>query len=57
VASFTLDEMEDFLGKPIILLSWYKRSDQTYHSLSVRDLPPAAITAVIAFINNHWDGN
>jgi hypothetical protein len=56
VANFTLDQLEDFLGKPIILLQWYRVADKTHHELTVRDLPPAAITAIVNFINNHWEG-
>lgn len=55
MANFTLAQIEDLIGTPIILLTYYRRADNTHHHFSLRDLPPLAQVALVAWINLHWD--
>lgn len=53
MATVTLQQLEDALGSPIVLLEVYDRRDKTYHEFTLEQLPAAAINAVLQFIANH----
>lgn len=53
MANFTLAQLEDMLGNPIVLLQLERRDNHRIVEVTIESLPPAAQAAVLQFINNH----
>jgi len=53
VANFTLQQLEDFLGVPIVLFSFWNSNQKKVIEITLEGLPQTAQQAVITFINNH----
>lgn len=53
MANFTLQQLEDILGVPIVLFSAYDPRVKKMVEVTIESLPPTAQAAVIQFINNH----
>jgi hypothetical protein len=49
----TIEELEDELGLPIVLLSGIRFSDKQAVVFRLRDLPPSGILAVVAWLNQN----
>ncbi len=49
----TLDQWEDHLGLPIVLLSGWNPATQQFDQLRVRDLPATAIAVILRWLNAH----
>lgn len=48
----TIDQLEDELGLPIVLLTAWDPTTQKHVRLLLRDLPPVAIAVVVAWLND-----
>lgn len=53
MANLTLDQWEDRLGLPIVLLQLYDPTLKQWFQLRVRDLPLTGIAYILQFINQH----
>lgn len=53
MAAFTLQDLQSFLGTPIVLLTVFRKDTQRFVQLTIEDLPPTQQQFVINWINNH----
>jgi hypothetical protein len=50
-AAWTIEQHEDAIGVPIILMTAWDATTRQYVQLRLRDLPLAGIVAVLAWMN------
>ncbi len=53
MANFTLQQLEQLVGQPIVLLSFWRDDQKKLVEVTIESLPAAAQAAVLQFINNH----
>jgi hypothetical protein len=51
MANLTIAQIEDAIGKPIVLLTAVRRSTGKVIQITFDDLPPVAQAAVLAWLN------
>jgi hypothetical protein len=53
MANFTLQKLEQILGQPIVMLSFWRDDQKKLVEVTIESLPSTAQAAVLQFINNH----
>lgn len=53
MANLTLQQLEDFLGNPIVILQLVHPQTHKVIELTLESLPPTAQAVVLQFINSH----
>jgi hypothetical protein len=51
--TLTLLQHKDAIGDPIVLLQAWNPTTRKLDSLTDRDMPPAAVVVILAFLNAH----